>query len=110
MVFSLSADRPASVGAVEAARGAIFRVSSGLGPAGWLRVSVSIPVSSRLIGGSGHPTSASQGAHIPLVGDELPPRPKGMHRRTYEKIVRRYEAYKMVMDQDLIAALARMMR
>ncbi len=48
--------------------------------------------------------------YIPLVGDELPPRPKGMHRRTYDKIVRRHEAYKTIMDQDLIAALARMMR
>jgi predicted RNA-binding Zn-ribbon protein involved in translation (DUF1610 family) len=48
--------------------------------------------------------------YIPLVGDELPPRPKGMHRRTYEKTARRYEAYKTIMDQDLIAALARMMR
>ena len=48
--------------------------------------------------------------YIPLVGDELPPRPKGMHRRTYEKTVRRYEAYKTITDQDLIAALARMMR
>ena len=41
---------------------------------------------------------------------ELPPRPKGMHWRTYEKTVRRYEAYKTIMDQDLIATLARMMR
>jgi hypothetical protein len=49
-------------------------------------------------------------SHTPLVGDELPPRPKGMHRRTYEKTVRRYEAYKTITDQDLIAALARMMR
>ena len=48
--------------------------------------------------------------YIPLVGDELPPRPKGMHRPTYEKTVRRYEAHKTIMDQDLIAALARMMR
>ena len=48
--------------------------------------------------------------YTPLVGDELPPRPKGMHRRTYEKTVRRYEAYKTITDQDLIAALVRMMR
>ena len=48
--------------------------------------------------------------YIPLVGDELPPRPKGMHRRTYEKTARRYEAYKTIMDQDLIVTLARMMR
>ena len=105
----LSADRAASVGAVEAARGAIFRVPSGLGPASRLRVPVSIPVSSRLIGGTGHPMSA-WGGIIPLVGDELPPRPKGMHRRTYEKIMKRYEAYKTTMDQDLILALARLMR
>jgi hypothetical protein len=48
--------------------------------------------------------------YIPLVGDELPSRHKGMHRRTYEKIIKRYEAYKTIMDQDLIAALARLMR
>ena len=48
--------------------------------------------------------------YIPLVGDELPSRHKGMHRRTYEKIIKRYEAYKTITDQDLIAALARMMR
>ena len=60
MVFPLSANRAASVGALEAARGAIFHVSSGLGPAGRLRVSISIHVSSRLIGGSQNPTSASQ--------------------------------------------------
>jgi hypothetical protein len=45
-----------------------------------------------------------------IVGDELPARPKGMHRRTYEKTVRQYEAYKTIVDQDLIVALARMMR
>src|ERR1700722_20003323 len=65
MVFPLSADRAASVGALEAARGAIFRVPSGLGPASRLRLSVSIPVPSRLIGGSGHPTSPLQGALHP---------------------------------------------
>jgi hypothetical protein len=79
-------------------------------PGGPLPVSVSIPVSSRLIGGSGHPTSPLQGALHPARWRRLPPRPKGMHRRTYEKTARRYEAYKTIMDQDLIAALARMMR
>jgi hypothetical protein len=44
-----------------------------------------------------------------IVGDELPPKPKGMHRRTYDKIAERHEAYKTIIDQDLILALARMM-
>jgi hypothetical protein len=48
--------------------------------------------------------------YIPLVGDELPPKSKGMHRGTYDKIAERHEAYKTIMDQDLIVALARMMR
>ena len=43
------------------------------------------------------------------VGDELPPKPKGMHRRTYDKIAKRFEAYKTIIDQDLILALARVM-
>jgi hypothetical protein len=43
------------------------------------------------------------------AGDEFPPRPKGMHRRTYNKIAERHQAYKTIIDQDLILALARMM-
>ena len=41
--------------------------------------------------------------------DVPPPRPKGMHHRTYEKIMRRYEAHETVIYQDLVAALARLM-
>jgi hypothetical protein len=36
--------------------------------------------------------------------------PKECIAGMYEKTVRRFEAYKTIMDQDLIAALARMMR
>ena len=38
-----------------------FACSSGLGPAGTPTGAISIHLSSRLIGGSGYPTSASQG-------------------------------------------------
>jgi hypothetical protein len=42
--------------------------------------------------------------------DVSPSRPKGMHRRTYEKIMKRYEAYKTIVNQDLILVLGRLIR
>jgi Family of unknown function (DUF5681) len=57
-------------------------------------------------------SSAAQGIRYRLgeKEDVSPPRPKGMHRRTYEKIMRRYEAHETVIYQDLVAALGRLMR
>jgi hypothetical protein len=57
-------------------------------------------------------SSAAQDIQYRLGEEEdvLPSRPKGMHRRTYEKIMKRYEAYETIIDQYLIAALARLIR
>jgi hypothetical protein len=54
MVFSLPANRAASVGALEASGRTIFRQQAKLGPASRIRLAVSIPVPSRLFGGGGH--------------------------------------------------------
>jgi len=39
-----------------------------------------------------------------------PPKPKGMHRRTYERFMSRCEAYEVIVDQRLIELLSRLRR
>ncbi len=49
-------------------------------------------------------------AYVSSVGNISPPRPKGMHRRTYERILRRYEVCEKISNQYLMSALPRLRR
>jgi hypothetical protein len=49
-------------------------------------------------------------ACVSNVGDVSPPKPKGMHGGTYERILRWYEIYERITGQYLVAALGRLSR
>jgi hypothetical protein len=48
--------------------------------------------------------------YISLLDGVRPPKPKGMHRQTYEQILRRCESYEAIANQHLVRFLVRLRR
>jgi hypothetical protein len=48
--------------------------------------------------------------YVPLIEGISPPRPKGMHLKTYEQIMKRCNRYESITDQYLVRLLSRLRR
>ena len=105
MVFCLPGNEPICIGAVDATRSQPLLQPSGVGKASRLRLSIFGPRQS----GSSRQAKIKSRLIADLDPDEwdLPPKPKWMRWRTYNRYVERYDAYEAILDYGIAELMAK---